>query len=190
MAIVAIVISFAPSLGLLPTVAPVATGTPAATATPDACSPANMQTAALDFNSLAREFDDSAIIAQNTPREQLAGPIADLQRVRRASEDYQVPECLVTLQNLQLAYMNTYLDAIVALFATNQNPDATAVVDGQRVLLQHALTEQDSAVINQNIVAAMQYRESYLDEMAKILGITRVPSPTPILETETPSATP
>ncbi len=183
LAVAAILISVLPATGLLPA-APTATAadthTPAPTPTPDPCSPANIQPIALDFNGIASEFDDYSVIAQNTPRQDLSPTISELQRIRRSSDGYVVPSCLATLKELQLAYMNAFIEAIVALFATNQNADATAVnpQTGQIVLFEHALTDQDAALINQNMGLALQYHEQYLDEMARIMGVTRVPTQT------------
>ena len=179
-AVVAIVISVLPSLGLFPasptaTVRP--TITPSQTPTQDVCAPANVQTTALDFNTFAREFDDHFTIAQNTPRQNLAPNIAELQRIRRNSEDFSVPDCLRTLRELQLAYMNTLIDALVTLYST-------ATVEDQ------PLSEEVILAINQGISLGVHYHEQYLDEMARIMGVTRVPTPTFAEGTQTPSVTP
>jgi len=193
-AVAAIVISVLPATGLLPA-APTATArntsTPAATRTPDPCDPANVSATALEFNGIAREFDDYSAIAQNIPVQDLADPIAELQRIRRSSEDFQVPSCLATLKELQLAYMNTFINAVLTLFSITTDQTLT-----------QADFEAISASVNQQISQAFQYHEQYLDEMARVLGVTRVPSPTPQLPegtgspegpspaTGTPSATP
>ena len=177
LAVVAIVISVLPATGLLPA-APTATardtGTQAASPTPDPCDPASTQTIALEFNSIAREFDDYQAIVQNIPVQDLADPIAELQKIRRSSEDYQVPICLATLKDLQLSYMNTYIDAVLTLFSINTS------------LNDETLTqEQFDAVVasvNQQIAQAFQFHEQYLNEMASIMGVTRVPTEAPLTE--------
>jgi hypothetical protein len=168
LAIAAIVVSVLPTTGLLPT-APTATArntnTPAPSPTPDPCDPATIQTTALEFNGIAREFDDYTAIAQNIPVQDLADPIAELQRIRRSSETFEVPGCLDTLKELQLTYMNTYINAVLTLFSINTD---------------QTLTQEEfnnvSASVNQQIGLAFQYHEQYLDEMASIMGVTRVPT--------------
>ncbi|MCL5429433.1 MAG: hypothetical protein M1347_06515 [Chloroflexi bacterium] len=170
LAVAAIVVSLLPASGLLPA-PPSATAantkTPAPTQTPDECDPSIIQTTALDFNGIAREFDDYTAIAENIPVQDLADPIAELQRIRRSSENFQVPGCLATLKEFQLTYMNTYINAVLTLFSINTD----------QTLTEEEFT-QVSISVNQQISLAFQYHEQYLDEMARIMGVTRVPSPT------------
>lgn len=169
-ALVAILATFLPNLiaPAAPTPAtPAPTSTLAASPTPDECAPANVQGAANEFNAISREFDDYSVIAQNTPRQDLAEPIAEMQRIRRTSEAFVVPGCLAALKDLQLAYMNAFIDTLVALYSTLTNPN-------------EELTEGDVANINQGMGLALQYHEQYLDELARVLGVTRVPTETPV----------
>lgn len=183
-AIAAIVVSVLPISGLLPaapTATPRDTGIPTTTATPDVCAPANVQPVALEFNGFAREFDDYRAIAENTPSQDLAEPIANLQRIRREAEDFEIPICLVSLRELQLSYMNTFIDALITLYSFN--------TDSQQLTQQqyNELFTQMSVTVNQQISLAFQYYDQYLDEMARIMGVTRVPSPTVAASTETPA---
>jgi hypothetical protein len=175
LAIAAIVISVLPGTGLLAAPTLQDTNTPASTPTPDPCDPATTQATALEFNGIAREFDDYTAIAQNIPVQDLADSIAELQRIRRSSEDFQVPSCLATLKELQLTYMNTYINAVLTLFSINTDQQLT----------QEQFNEISQSV-NQQIAQAFQYHEQYLDEMALIMGVTRVPSPTVPSSTQGP----
>jgi hypothetical protein len=129
-AIAAIVLQFAPSLGLLPA-PPTPTARPTNTAlsptdTPEDCSLAAIQTTALEFNSYAREFDDVFAIVQNTPAQDLVPLITELQRVRRASEDFVVPDCMLSVKELQVGYMNTFIETVLNLYSfVAFNPDVT-----------------------------------------------------------------
>jgi hypothetical protein len=181
LAIVAIVVSVLPSLGLFPTATatPRNTSTPSVTATLNVCSPENVQPVALQFNTFAREFDDYRVLAENTPSQDLGPSITELQRIRRNAEDFELPICLATLWQLQIAYMNTFIDALVTLYSINTN----------ETLTQDQLAAV-FATVNQQVAAAGQLQEQYLDELARVMGVTRVPSPTVPSGTETPSATP
>lgn len=162
--------SSAPTAPAAATLAPTVEPTAA-----DVCAPEFIEQETLDFNTLAREFDDHSVIAQNTPREQLAPHITELQRIRRSSEAFTTSECLQTLKGLQLAYMNAFIDTLLALYATLTNPD-------------QALTENDVAVVNQGMSLALEYQQQYLLELQDLLGIDpQLPTQQP---TEDPAATP
>src|SRR5687767_11049435 len=72
-----------------PSVVPTATDTAVPTVTvtmtttPDACATETIRAEVDKVHKHMREFDDAATLAANVPREQLSGPIADLQRIRR-----------------------------------------------------------------------------------------------------------
>jgi hypothetical protein len=155
---------------------PTSTLLPVLTSTPDFCSQEGLQLLVTDFNRKAREFDDLSILANNTPREQLVPIISQLQEVRRSSEDYGVPPCMATLKEYQLAYMNVYINTLLALYSS----------------LTSELTEEDVLLINQGLQISMQYHDQYAIEMARLLGVTLEPTPTnqnsPIpSSTETPT---
>ena len=80
-----------------PTDAPPATETksvpPTVTTTADPCSPGQIEAEVQNVHKHMREFDDASILASSTPREQLSGSIADLQRIRRESEDVVKIRC-------------------------------------------------------------------------------------------------
>ena len=67
---------------------------PTITVTPDPCSPGQIEAEVQKVHKHMREFDDASILASSTPREQLSGSIADLQRIRREAEDETIPACL------------------------------------------------------------------------------------------------
>jgi hypothetical protein len=186
LAIVAIVVSVLPSLGLFPTATatPRNTSTPSVTATLNVCSPENVQPVALQFDGFSREFNDILEIAQNTDRTQLGPYIDELQTIRRNSEDFALPICLFTLRDLQLSYMNTFIQTILFLYG----PDGggSCVQTNQGIQCPEAVLQ----LINQGMSQGFQLREQYWDELARVLGVTRVPSPTVPSGTETPSATP
>jgi hypothetical protein len=64
---------------------------PTASTTPDPCSSALIEPVVQKVHSHMREFDDAALLASNTPREQLSNSIANLQRIRREAEDEPIP---------------------------------------------------------------------------------------------------
>jgi hypothetical protein len=111
-----------------------------------------------------REFDDASLLAQNTPRELILTPIADLQRIRRAAEDQQIPVCLYDLKSYQLAHMNSVIDILIGF-----------------------LKEVDAEAVNQAAAQARQLHDQYTLEMARLLGVTLV---APVLSTPAATLTP
>ena len=151
------------------------TNGPNSTATLDACAPGNVQASTQDFNKLTRQFDDIAEVAQNTPGNQLATLITQLQDVRRNAEDYDAPPCLETLKQFQLNYMNTYINTLLALYSAYPALSSTNTPQD--------IVKQDVAVINQGMAQGVQYHKQYEAELANLLGIT-LPAPT-----DTPAGT-
>ena len=147
---------------------PPKTSTATITTTPDPCAPENIQAEVEKVHKLMREFDDASLLAPDIPREMLYPVISDLQRVRRDVEDLQVPSCLVTLQQYQLAHMNTVINVMVYLLRTG--PDA------------------NPEVVNQSIAQAKQQHDQYVLELANVLGLTVVAAPTAAPAQETPEA--
>ena len=101
-----------------------------------------------------REFDDAALLASNTPLEQLNPTISDLQRIRRDVEDLRVPACLTTLKQYQLAHMNTVINTMLGF-----------------------LSGTDTETLNQGIALARQQHDQYTLELANLLGVTVVAAP-------------
>jgi len=116
-------------------------------------------------HKLMREFDDASLLASNTPLEQLNPTIANLQRIRRAAEDLQVPDCLVTLKQYQLTHMNTVINTMLG-FLSGADPEA----------------------LNRGIALARQQHDQYTLELANLLDLTVVAPPTADPLTGTPAA--
>ncbi|HEX2696615.1 MAG TPA: hypothetical protein VHM28_02835, partial [Anaerolineales bacterium] len=154
---------------------PTATSTllPTITYTPDPCAQANIQGTVNDFDKLSREFNDAFEIAKITPAYQLTPIISELQRIRRAAEDYVVPSCLKTLKQHQLDFMNTAINITFVLYqASGGSPNTTLTQDQTKAL---------AAQVNQLLGRAIDDGNNYTIEMAHLLGVTLTPSPTATL---------
>jgi len=173
------------------------TSQPALTNTPDPCGPQSLQASVPGLDKLMRQFDDSIQIAQNTPGNQLVPIITDLQAVRRSSQDFAAPNCMENLKQLQLSYMNTYINTLLALY-NNYSDMATAkpyvaiataysaTATPPAVVLQYlALFNQDAVMINQGISQANGYHNQYEAEKARLMGVTQPPSSDQIFATDT-----
>lgn len=157
--------------------------TPTVTNTPDPCSTERIADTITRFDRLSREFNDAFVLAQNTPAAQLSDNITELQRIRRAAEDFMIPVCLDELKGLQLGFMNSAIDATITLYS-NFSGDPNQNVTQEQV-------ELAVATINQSMVAAQEYSFLYTVEMGRLLGITLTPSPTlPSSGTEAVESTP
>lgn len=118
------------------------------TSTPDPCSVENLSESIRLVNDLMREFDDMSKLSLNVSREKLPELISDMQRIRRTTEDQQVPACLATLKVHQLAHMNIVIDTLIA-FLGGAPPET--LTDGIR--------------------RAGQEHDLYTLEVARLLGI-------------------
>ena len=145
--------------------------TPTATLTPeyDPCAPENLPDEVEKIHRIMREFDDTALLASNTPLEQLNPTILELQRIRREAEDLTVPPCLTTLKQYQLAHMNTVINTLLGF-----------------------LSGAEAEALSQGITAAREQHDQYTLELANLLGLTVVSAPTPALTQATlpPDVTP
>jgi hypothetical protein len=122
------------------------------TTTNDLCSSENLPTTVQGLNDLMREFDDASQLASNTPAQQLPHVISNLQRIRRAAEDTQIPSCLGALKTHQLNHMNLMIQTLIAF------------VGG-------ASKEQ----LNTGLENARKEHDLYSLEIVRLLGITLAP---------------
>jgi len=156
-----------PSTPQNPTTAP-ATETeavpPTVTVTLDPCSPGQIEAEVQKVHKHMREFDDASILASSTPREQLSGSIADLQRIRREAEDETIPACLTNLKAFQVQHMNSVISTLISFMG---GADQKSLDDG--------------------ISLARQQHDQYTLELARVLGLTVVPAAPPGTPSETPT---
>ena len=117
------------------------------------------------MHKIMREFDDAALLASNTPLDQLTPSIADLQRIRRSAEDQPTPACLNALKQYQLAHMNIVINTMLGF-----------------------LSNTEMEVLNQGIALARQQHDQYTLELANLLGLTVVAAPTATPAQGTPEA--
>jgi hypothetical protein len=138
------------------TVDPVLTWTPMPTgphhtSTPDPCAQENMQAIIKQVNDEMREFDDASQLASNVVPNQLPPIISDMQRIRRESEDLDVPVCLGKLKEYQLAHMNSVINTLLGF------------VNGT-----------DPTILNESIAQARKEHDLYTLELARLLGFSSV----------------
>jgi hypothetical protein len=132
---------------------PTESGTTSATiSSDDPCSAKNLPTIVQEINNLMREFDDASQLAANLPTEQLSDVISNLQRIRRAAEDLQIPPCLGTLKTHQLNHMNLMIQTLIAF------------VGGA-----------DQEALRNGLEMAREEHDLYSLEMVRLLGITLAP---------------
>lgn len=103
----------------LPTSAPAPIVAPTAVATCQDLAAAYIK----QVEPLAREWDDAATLADNTPRVSLASQIEKLQDIQRRSEALQAPDCAVTIQQSLIGQMSATNRAFVAFLG--QKPQTT-----------------------------------------------------------------
>ena len=142
---------------------------PTATPEPDPCAPEKIPTQVEKVHKLMREFDDASLLASNTPIDQLNPSIAELQRIRRDSEDQPIPSCMATLKQYQLAHMNTVINTML-------------------YMLSYQGTDAEAGVLSQGIAQARQQHDQYTLELANLLGLAVIAAPTSAPTDETPQA--
>jgi hypothetical protein len=118
----------------------------------DPCSSQNMPATVQGLNDRMREFDDASQLASNLTATQLPDVIANLQRIRRDTEDIQIPACLGTLKTHQLNHMNLMIQTLLAF------------VGGA-----------DKEALNNGLQLARKEHDLYSLEIVKLLGITLAP---------------
>jgi len=126
------------------------------TSTPDPCSAENISASIKAVNDLMREFDDVFKLAAGLSQEKVPESISQMQRIRRAAEDQEIPACLSNLKSYQLAHMNTAIKTLLAFIGGAQSETLT---DG--------------------INRARQEHDLYTLEVARLLGINTNSTPTP-----------
>ena len=124
------------------------------------------------LNRYMIRFDDISVLAQATPREQLAQIVLEMQKIRQESAFEEVQPCFTNLQSKQVNFMNG-----VIITMTNFLSGATA------------------ETLETKINETRQLRTQYDAELADLLGMTYVtttPAPTviPVSDTPTYTATP
>lgn len=139
--------------GTIQIMGPTTQSTLVPSSTPDPCSSELIEAQVQKVHGHMREFDDASILASNLPLQELSGPIADLQRIRRAAEDEQIPACLTDLKKYEIAHMNTVIGTLVAF-----------------------LGGADMNTLEKSITMAREQHDQYTLELARLLGLTVVPA--------------
>ena len=142
----------------IPTIEP--TASPTSTPAPDLCSVEHVGESIKGVNDLMREFDDMSKLAANLERAKLPELISQMQRVRRAAEDQEVPGCLSTLKMHQISHMNLVIDTLIA-FLGGAQPET----------------------LNDGIARAGQAHDLYTLEVARLLGIPQATPAAPATNT-------
>ncbi len=137
---------------------------PTITNTPDPCAPENLNVEVQKVHKYMREFDDASALAASRPREELADAIADLQRIRRETEDQPTPSCLVDLRTYQVSHMNAVINTLIGFMGGS-----------------------DQQTVDQGIAQARDLHDRYTIELARLLGLTVEPASTVAPPTDTPS---
>ena len=118
----------------------------------DPCSWQNMPATLAPLNDLMREFDDASQLASNLPVQQLPETISNLQRIRRATEDAQIPACIVTLKTHQLNHMNLMIQTLLAFVGGAKQEE-----------------------LNHGLEMARKEHDLYSLEVVRLLGVTLAP---------------
>lgn len=128
--------------------------TPIPTFTPDPCSLEKLPDEISVFHKLMRKFEDTYLLAQNTPIQSVAPLISEMQQTRREAEDYEVPACIADLKQYMLAYMNTVIETLMTFTSGG-----------------------DVETINQGVAQAQSQHDAYFIELSRLIGWTLVPTP-------------
>ncbi len=96
------------------------------------CGVNPVKEAANQLQAKAEEFSDAFNIAVSTSRISLAGPISDMQAIKRDADDIQVPACMEKARALTVEGMDHSISGMIAFMG--QENDAT--VEGFLTLAQ------------------------------------------------------
>lgn len=136
--------------------------------TPDPCAPENLNSQVAPVHALMREFDDLAQVAVLADVSQMVFVIPPLQDIRRRAEDLRLPDCIKTLQDLEIEYMNSVINTLLVFMQVGSgNPD----------------------VLIQGISQGRSLHDQYNQELTRLVGDTLIPPvqvSTPLPVTATP----
>lgn len=118
-----------------------------------------------DVDALMARWRDARDIANVTPRLNLAGPIADLQAIRRDVVALNVPPCVATVTEPLAAYMDHGIQAALLFMA--QEPDEEVAAEAELAAAQLAAYEMARSDLGWETIAESQ-------------------SPAPLLPTDVP----
>lgn len=82
-----------------------------------------------DVDNLLARWQDARDIANATPRLTLAGPLADLQAIRRELVDLDVPPCVEAVTAPLAAYMDHGIQAALLFMAQESDEDVAAEIE-------------------------------------------------------------
>ena len=136
----------------------------------DRCAPANLPNEVAKVTRLLKRFDDVSVLAQATPKEQLAVVILEMHKIQSEAGELDAPACLAKLQEEQLNFMQT-VTAVMTNFLSGMTGDQ----------------------LQQQIMISRNLRTNYEVELGKLLGYeyqTPTPWPTPTATQVTPTSTP
>lgn len=105
-----------------------------ASATIDPCAPQYERVLAQRVHNHMREFDDASTLAASLTADKLPSAIAELQRIRRDSQDEPVPSCLGKLKDLQVAHMNMVIDTLLGMLNGAKPEDLQTGISNSRQL--------------------------------------------------------
>lgn len=140
---------------------------PEASPTIDPCAPQYQRVLAERAHRHMREFDDAANLAASLKVDALPAAVAELQRIRRETEDEPLPGCLAKLKQLQVAHMNVVIETLMGM-----------------------LNQTKPEELQKGILAARQLHDQYTLELGRAYGVTFVAAPTATpgpVETITPT---
>lgn len=81
-------------------------------------------------DDLLEEWEDALAVAGSTSRISLAGPMAELQQIRREAGDIEdVPECATAAHDLLLQAMDDAIDAMLAFAAQEEDTRVTDLME-------------------------------------------------------------
>lgn len=118
----------------------------------DPCTPQNLPTTVQPINDLMREFDEASNVASNIPVAQLPNVISNLQRIRRETQDVQIPACLAELKTHEVNHMELMIQTLIAFVAG-----------------------ADQETLHNGLDMARKEHELYSLELVRLLGVTLAP---------------
>lgn len=131
-----------------PTNTPRPTSTPRPTNTPEptpTCSERHGDQFVEQLQDVVLRWNDAVMLADSTPRMALAGPLAELQEVRREALAIDVPDCAAPAHDELILFMEGIIDGFLSF-----------------------LGDDADAIVTRKFDDAFDHFRAFLDEMEKI----------------------
>ena len=102
-----------------------------------------MAAATKQLNDIRTQFDDAYAIAESTSRIALAGPVATMQEIRRATDKLETPKCMENAKTLTVNGMDAMINGFIAFMAEQSDSQVGSYIQSSSDYFMQSIDEID-----------------------------------------------